>query len=370
LSNPKLLNSGQTGREAQEFGGNLHSKIVGQDDAIHDVVQVYQTFLLGMSPRSRPVGSFLFLGPTGAGKTRLAEATAECAAGDAKALIKIDCGEFQHGHEIAKLTGSPPGYLGHRDTHPMLSQEALNRFHTDSLKLSFVLFDEIEKANDALWNLLLGILDKATLTLGDNRRVDFSQTMIFMTGNVGAAEMSKESTAGFGLAPAVTTAKRIRDVATRAARRRFSPEFLNRVDKIVVFEHLGEPELRAVLDLELKALEERLGDQTRFLLSLTEAAKDCVLREGTDAHYGARHLKRVLERSLVYPLCNLMATSQLRTGDQIRVDLDKDTQRLLFYRDAEGIELPKVQKRNIKAADAQPVEPAPTIATFAAGFCF
>jgi ATP-dependent Clp protease ATP-binding subunit ClpA len=370
LSNPKLLNSGQIGPEAQEFGGNLHSKIVGQDDAIHDVVQVYQTFLLGMSPRSHPVGSFLFLGPTGASKTRLAEATAECAAGDAKALIKIDCGEFQHGHEIAKLTGSPPGYLGHRDTHPMLSQEALNRFHTDSLKLSFVLFDEIEKANDALWNLLLGILDKATLTLGDNRRVDFSQTMIFMTGNVGAAEMSKESTPGFGLAPAVTTAKRIRDVATRAARRRFSPEFLNRIDKIVVFQQLGEPELRAVLELELKALEERFADRTRFLLSLTEAAKDFVLWEGTDVQYGARRLKRTLERSLVYPLSNLLATAQLRRGDQIRVDLDKDTRRLLFYKDAENAELPELQAKTIKAAEPQPTQMAPATPAIAAGFCF
>ena len=370
LPTPQLLDSAKPGKEAQQFGISLRSKVVGQDEAISEVVEIYQTFLLGMSPRTHPVGSFLFLGPTGTGKTRLAEAAAESVSGDARALLKIDCGEFQHGHEVAKLTGSPPGYLGHRETHPLLSQESLNRFHTESLKLSFVLFDEIEKANDALWNLLLGILDKATLTLGDNRRVDFSQTMIFLTGNVGAAEMSKESTPGFGLAPSVTTAKRIRDVAMQAARRRFSPEFLNRIDKIVVFQHLGEPELRTVLDLELKALEERLAARTRFLLSLTEAAKDYLLREGTDAQYGARHLKRAVERSLVHPLSNLIATSQLLTGDQIRVDLDADTRRLLFYKDAEGLELPEVQTKITKAPDAPLTQPAPTVPAFAAGFCF
>src|ERR1700746_12219 len=142
-----------------------------------------------MSPQVRPVGNFLFLGPTGTGKTRLVEATAESLAGDAHCVLKIDCAEFQHSHEISKLIGSPPGYLGHRETRPLLSQEVLNQYHTDKIKLSFVLFDEIEKASDALWNLLLGILDKAVLTLGDNRRVDFSKALIFMTSNLGAAEM-------------------------------------------------------------------------------------------------------------------------------------------------------------------------------------
>ncbi len=143
-----------------------------------------------MNPPGRPIGNFLFLGPTGSGKTRIVEATAEALLKNPRAVIKIDCAEFQHSHEIAKLIGSPPGYLGHRETHPLLSQEVLNQYHTDTIKLSFVLFDEIEKASDALWNLLLGILDKATLTLGDNRKVDFSRAMIFMTSNLGASEMS------------------------------------------------------------------------------------------------------------------------------------------------------------------------------------
>jgi ATP-dependent Clp protease ATP-binding subunit ClpA len=342
LVDPHLLDPVQTGLEAQEFEARLRSKVVGQDDAIRQVVRVYQTFSLGMSIPGRPVGCFLFVGPTGTGKTRLVEAAAESAAGDARSLIKIDCGEFQHSHEIAKLIGSPPGYLGHRDTHPLLSQEALNRFHTQDLRLSFVLFDEIEKASDALWNLLLGILDKATLTLGDNRRVDFSNTMIFMTGNVGAAEMSKELTQRFGFAPPEFSPSRTRGIAVEAVRHRFPPDFFNRIDKLAVFQTLGETELRDILDIELKTLNRRFANHTKFLLTLTEAVKDYLLREGADVRYGARHLKRVLERSLVDPLCNLMGTGQVRSCDEIRVDMDKEGQQMMFYRDKENVELPDI----------------------------
>src|SRR6202049_5060762 len=198
-----LLDPNKTGRQAEDLENQLRNFVVGQDEAIHQIVNVYQTHLAGLSPIGRPVGNFLFLGPTGSGKTRIVEATAEALLKSPRAVIKIDCAEFQHSHEIAKLIGSPPGYLGHRETHPLLSQEVLNQYHTDTIKLSFVLFDEIEKASDALWNLLLGILDKATLTLGDNRKVDFSRTMIFLTSNLGAAEMSSlvSPKLGFRTAP-------------------------------------------------------------------------------------------------------------------------------------------------------------------------
>ena len=185
-----LLEPQKMGRDAETLLSNLRKRIVGQDEAIRQIVDIYQTYLAGMATPARPIGSFLFLGPTGSGKTRTVEALAESLVGDPQAVIKIDCAEFQHSHEIAKLIGSPPGYLGHRETHPLLSQETLNHYHTDKVKLSFVLFDEIEKASDALWNLLLGVLDKATLTLGDNRRVDFSRAIIFMTSNLGANEMN------------------------------------------------------------------------------------------------------------------------------------------------------------------------------------
>src|SRR3979409_1518433 len=184
------LDPSKTGREAEILENNLRKFIIGQDEAIQQIVNIYQMNLTGMSAPGRPIGNFLFLGPTGSGKTRIVEATAESLVKNPRAVIKIDCAEFQHSHEIAKLIGSPPGYLGHRETHPLLSQEVINQYHTETMKISFVLFDEIEKASDALWNLLLGILDKANLTLGDNRKVDFSRAMIFMTSNLGATEMS------------------------------------------------------------------------------------------------------------------------------------------------------------------------------------
>ena len=345
------LDPTKNGRDAERLDQNLHRRIVGQDEAIEQVVNIYQTYLSGMSSPGRPVGNFLFLGPTGSGKTRLVEATAESLVGDARGVIKIDCAEFQHSHEIAKLIGSPPGYLGHRETHPLLSQEVLNQFHTDRMKVSFVLFDEIEKASDALWNLLLGILDKANLTLGDNRRVDFSRAMIFLTSNLGAAEMGALTNPGLGFTPPVATgpaadprqgklAEKIASAGLAAARRKFTPEFINRLDKIVVFKPLGEDELRRILDLELNQVQRRVftnAQGTPFLFKLTDNAKGQLLREGTDLKYGARHLKRAIERSLVYPMSNLIATEQVRSGDLIMVDYDPAGGRMLFQREAEGM---------------------------------
>src|ERR1043166_7712227 len=193
-----LLDTTRTGRQAQELENKLRSLVVGQDEAIQEIVRAYQSHTTGMSAAGRPIGNFLFLGPTGSGKTRVVEATAQSLLNDPNAVVKIDCAEFQHSHEIAKVIGSPPGYLGHRETHPLLSQETLNRHHTDKLKISIVLFDEIEKASDALWNLLLGLLDKGVLTLGDNRKVDFSSSMVFLTSNLGANEMCALSSPRLG----------------------------------------------------------------------------------------------------------------------------------------------------------------------------
>jgi ATP-dependent Clp protease ATP-binding subunit ClpB len=242
--------------DAEDFERNLRRRIVGQEPAMEKVTEIYQMFLAGLNPPGRPVGNLLFLGPTGSGKTRVVEAMAECLFGDPRALIKIDCAEFQHSHEIAKLIGSPPGYLGHRETHPLLTQEALNQWHTDKLKLSLLLFDEIEKASDSLWQLLLGILDKATLTLGDNRRVDLSQCVIIMTSNLGAGEMNELITGGMGFGQKPNQVDtRLDDKITRtavdAARRKFSPEFMNRIDKAVVFKTLKPEHLEQILEIEL-----------------------------------------------------------------------------------------------------------------------
>jgi ATP-dependent Clp protease ATP-binding subunit ClpA len=346
----KTLDPTLTGRDADHLDAGLHRKVVGQDGAIEQIVNIYQTFLAGMTSPGRPVGNFLFLGPTGSGKTRLVEATAETLVGDARAVIKIDCGEFQHSHEIAKLIGSPPGYLGHRETHPLLSQEALNQYHSDRIKLSFVLFDEIEKASDSLWNLLLGILDKATLTLGDNRRVDFSRALIFMTSNLGAAEMGSILRPGLGFAPQAQgavgsrpdekTEGKISRAGLEAARQKFTPEFMNRIDKTVVFKPLGEPELRKILDIELGLLQQRVFNSPTaapFVFSVTAPAKEHLLAEGTDMKYGARHLKRVIERTLVHPLSNLIATEQIRAGDMVRIDFDPALSRVVFCKEAEDV---------------------------------
>jgi ATP-dependent Clp protease ATP-binding subunit ClpA len=278
------------------------------------------------------------------------EATAESLLKNPRAVIKIDCAEYQHSHEIAKLIGSPPGYLGHRETHALLSQEALDEHHTDELKLSFVLFDEIEKASDALWNLLLGILDKGVLTLGDNRKVDFSSAMVFMTSNLGAAEMSSllSPRLGFPVSSLEDTGResklsaRISSTGIEAARRKFTPEFINRLDKIVVFKSLGSEELRRIVDIELEIVQQRIASAAAskpFLLNVTDSAREFLLTEGTDFRYGARPLKRAIERLLVQPLSNLMATGQIRRGDCVRVSHSEGSPFLLFFREADAWEV-------------------------------
>jgi ATP-dependent Clp protease ATP-binding subunit ClpB len=341
-----FLDPDQKSPRAQEFEEKLSARIVGQERAVRRMSGLYQIFLAGMNPPSHPVGTMLFLGPTGSGKTRVIEAAAEVLFGDPNAVVKIDCAEFQHSHEIAKLIGSPPGYLGHRETSPMLTQENLDRMHTEETKLSLILFDEIEKASDSLWQLLLGILDKATLTLGDNRRVDFSRTMVIMTSNLGAREMSELISGGIGFAPGkgakdpndTEVDQKIYRTAVDAARRKFSPEFMNRIDKVVVFRSLKEHHLRQILDLELQSVQDRimLSAGTKFVFQCSDAAKDMLLKEGIDFKYGARHLKRAIERFLVYPLSNLVATDQVGLGDLVNVDLNDAGTKLVFSKRSGG----------------------------------
>jgi len=325
---------------AEEFETGLSSRIIGQERAVRTLASLYQVFQSGLTAANRPLGTMLFLGPTGSGKTRVVEAAAEQLFGDPSAVTKIDCAEFQHSHEIAKLIGSPPGYLGHRETPPLLTQEALSRYQTDSNPFTLVLFDEIEKASDALWQLLLGILDKASLTLGDNRRVDFSKTIIIMTSNLGAKEMNELITGSIGFAPARAKEmvaddvdKKIYHTALDAARRKFSPEFMNRIDKVVVFRSLREKELGQILELELGMVQQRVNGNRcgGFVFDLTDAAKQFLLEEGTDYQYGARHLKRAIERFLVYPLSSLVASGQVLAGDSVSVDVNRESGKLAFF---------------------------------------
>jgi ATP-dependent Clp protease ATP-binding subunit ClpB len=328
---------------AHDFEERLKRKVVGQHEAVQAIVDLYHVFCAHLNPSSRPIGNLLFLGPTGTGKTRVVEATAEVLFGDPRAVIKVDCAEFQHSHEIAKLIGSPPGYLGHRETHPQITQEALAQYHTDKLKISFLLFDEIEKASDALWQLLLGILDKAALTLGDNRRVDLSQTMIFMTSNLGGGEITELMTGGMGFAPEVPADTRprldekVERTATEAAKRKFAPEFMNRIDKVVVFHPLRNEQLEQILDIELGMVQQRVLETAkgRFLIRVTQSAREFLLRGGTDMKYGARHLKRAIERHIVYPLARLLATDQLNAGDMLLIDHRPGDKGLAFLRNTQ-----------------------------------
>ena len=340
------LDPDQKSPRAKEFEDKLAARIVGQERAVRRLSGLYQIYLAGMNHPNRPVGTLLFLGPTGSGKTRVVEAAAETLYNETNAVVKIDCAEFQHSHEIAKLIGSPPGYLGHRETSPLLTQENLDRYHTDETKLTFVLFDEIEKASDSLWQLLLGILDKATLTLGDNRRVDFSKAVVIMTSNLGAREMSEMISGGIGFASPRNSKNpqdsdvdtKIYRTASEAAKRKFSPEFMNRIDKVVVFRSLKEDHLRQILNIELTSVQKRITQSagTKFVFQCSPEAKEYLLREGIDYKYGARHLKRSIERFLVYPLSNLVATEQVGFGDLVLVDFDAENEKLIFSKRSGG----------------------------------
>ncbi len=309
----KELDPRQRSSTSRHFEDALRQRIVGQEEAVQALVELYQVFCAGLRSPGRPVGNLLFLGPTGSGKTRIVEAAAEVLFGDPRAVIKVDCAEFQHSHEIAKLIGSPPGYLGHRETHPLITQEALAASHTDKLKLSFLLFDEIEKASDSLWQLLLGMLDKAMLTLGDNRRVDLSQTVIFLTSNLGGGEITELIEGGMGF---------IQPKDKPAAGLNAKVEY---------------DELEEVLEIELGQVQKRISDSTArpFLFRMTNKGRQFLLEEGTDQRYGARHLKRAIERYVVSPLARLLATEQVRSGDVLIVDRHPGEKGLAFLRDTE-----------------------------------
>jgi ATP-dependent Clp protease ATP-binding subunit ClpB len=364
----KTLDPTRRSSDAVEFEKALRRKVVGQDQAVEKVVEIYQMFLAGLNPPGRPIGNLLFLGPTGSGKTRVVEAMAQALFGDMRACIKIDCAEFQHSHQIAKLVGSPPGYLGHRETHPMLTQEALNQWHTEKLKLSILLFDEIEKASEALWQLLLGILDKGTLTLGDNRRVDLSHCIIVMTSNLGAREMSNLAQGGLGFAPRNEACEscfdeKIDRTAAGAAGRKFTPEFMNRLDKVVVFRTLRHEHLQEILEIELGMVQQRIlcASANKFVFHCTQSVKSFLLEEGTDLRYGARHLKRAIEKNVVSPLANLVSTAQVTVGDFVQIDLNPEGRMTFTKQVASTMSAPEWERFGVPAG-------APSLAVRAVGY--
>lgn len=313
----------------------LLKRIVGQDRAVGQFVQAFEIFHSGLNEPGRPLAVLLFLGPSGVGKTRIVEAACEILFGSAKAMLKVDCGEFQRSHETAKLIGSPPGYVGHRETHPIITQESLAAHHTDKLKISFVLFDEIEKASEALHQLLLGVLDKGTLTLGDNRKVDLSKTVIVMTSNLGSKGIAKLMAGNdFGFHPAGDSHealdKEIYEVSMAEVKKFFAPEFIARLDRTIIFRPLSKESLRAILEIELRNLQSLIFDK-QIVLDVSERAKEFLLLESDDAREGARHIKKSIRRFITAKLASLVATHQAEPMDRVLVDMEEGSEELSFY---------------------------------------
>jgi ATP-dependent Clp protease ATP-binding subunit ClpA/CheY-like chemotaxis protein len=322
----------------QNLGELLSGKVVGQSKAVEKIIPCIQMYQAGLSPLGRPAGVFLLLGPTGTGKTRTVEALAEVLHGTSRKVVRVDCGEYQTDHEVAKLIGSPPGYLGHRETPPILTQERLAEATSEACGLTLVLFDEIEKAAPAIARLLLGILDKASLRLGDNTEVDFEKTLIFFTSNLGAREMMKEIQPGLGFRPAVPAnwselAAKLEQIAIAAVRKMYSPEFVNRIDAVLTYQPLDEATLWTILDQQLWGLQDhvntRLGEKC-FTIDVSRQTRTFLVERGTSVEYGARELKRTIYRYLTQPLSTLVIEGKIRPGSAVTVTVDDDNENLRF----------------------------------------
>jgi ATP-dependent Clp protease ATP-binding subunit ClpA/ActR/RegA family two-component response regulator len=332
---------------AEDLTAILSSKVVGQPNVINVIVPYIEMFQAGLAPENRPVGVFLLLGPTGTGKTRTVEALAETLHGSVKNVLKIDCGEFQMEHEVAKLIGAPPGYLGHRETQPMLSQQKLASVTSDQCGLSLVLFDEIEKAAPSLTRLLLGVLDRGVLRLGDNSSVNFEKSLVFLTSNLGAKEMMREINPDFGFQSATVSGTRddlsqkLQSIALVAVRKKFSPEFVNRIDHVITYRPLDAESFAAITDHEIDNLQShvntRLGTRC-FTIEVPFETRQWLIEKGTSAEYGARELKRTIHKHLTQPLATLVAKNQIEPGARVRVDVNPDREGLSLRATASGEE--------------------------------
>ncbi len=341
-----MKNSGNATKNKKSTGDNpndlialLSQKVVGQPAAMRHIIPYIEMFQAGLSPEGRPVGVFLLLGPTGTGKTKTVEALAEVLHGSERNVLKVDCGEYQMEHEVAKLIGAPPGYLGHRETQPLLTQQKLNSVTSEKNNLSIVLFDEIEKAAPSLTRLLLGILDRAVLRLGDNSTVNFENSLIFLTSNLGAQEMARELHPEWGFSSAFAQEKgdvatRLESIALGAVRRRFSPEFVNRIDAVITYHPLDQEALSTILDQQIAELQKhvntRLGNRY-FNVEVSAEARQFLLDKGTSAQYGARELKRTIHRYLTQPLATLVAQGKIDPGARVRVDVNEDKEKLHIH---------------------------------------
>lgn len=331
---PSRLDPTILGEETSSTLAYLKRNVIGQDKAADNIVHILQHIKAKLQEEGRPAASILLMGPTGVGKSETVFSLAELLHGSRKNVLVINCGEFSLDHEAAKMLGSPPGYLGHRETPAVLSPQKLAAVTSEKCDIPIVLFDEIEKAAPAMLKILLGILDKGVVTLGDNTKVDFSKSIIFFTSNLGSVELARQHTTSLGLynEPSLSV-DNAASSAIRAGKKKFSPEFWNRLDKVIVFEHLKAPELAKILDLELMKLDAR--GNGRFSLKLSHAAKALILEQGTSLEYGARELKRTINLLLTKPLSNLLVSGQIPPGREVLVDLG-DTGKLEFSLGLEG----------------------------------
>ena len=313
---------------------NLHKRVVGQDEAVHAVANAVRRSRAGLSDENRPIGSFFFLGPTGVGKTELAKALAECLFDDEKALIRIDMSEYMEKFSVQRLIGAPPGYVGY-DEGGQLTEAVRRRPY------SVILLDEMEKAHPDVFNILLQVLDDGRLTDGQGRVVSFKNTIIIMTSNVGSQYIAGANTK--------SDPDEIQKQVNNALRQTFKPEFLNRIDDVIVFHSLGLEDIEKIVDIQLKDVRKRL-DRDRISLELTDAAKESLALDGLDPVYGARPLKRLIQRQVVDNVANLIIDGKLHEGDVVKVDLGSGD-RIFAERDAEATEARKHKAEAVETSD-------------------
>jgi ATP-dependent Clp protease ATP-binding subunit ClpB len=295
----------------------LHKRLIGQDEAVDAVAEAVIRARSGLKDPNRPIGSFIFLGPTGVGKTELARALAEFLFDDERALVRIDMSEYQEKHTVSRLVGAPPGYIGYEEGGQLT--EAVRR-----RPYSVVLFDEIEKAHHDVFNVLLQVLDDGRLTDGQGRTVDFKNTIVIMTSNVGSQRILQYKGTHIG-----EVYDRMKSAVLDELRKQFRPEFLNRIDEIVVFHALTESDLTKIVEIQLGNLRKRLAER-KITLALTEAAKQHIVRTGYDPAYGARPLKRAIQKEVETPLARMLLKGEVPDGGSVTVDFDKAKDALSF----------------------------------------
>lgn len=353
-TNTTKLDISKLSPDAQALQDMLMYRIIGQERAIHQIIKAYVPTTVNMHRENRPMGVFMFLGPTGTGKSQTVKEFAKALLGRQDAITKIDCTEYQHDHEVSKLLGAPPSYVGYSD-EPRLSQHNIDQYQTKDKKINIILFDEIEKADPRLFDTILAILGDGQLTLGNGKKVDFSKTFVFLTSNLGSEDTRKLiEGSGIGFGSSITDRddldEKIYRTSKEAVKHKYRPEFVNRLDKLVVFRSLSQESLRQILKLELVNLQQRiwsspfrgfnledksqpLPNRRSVVFRPTPTACNFLLKEGTSEIYGARELNRIIDRYVGFPMAALISSGQLEDGDKVKIDYIDGEKDLTFLKE-------------------------------------